>query len=421
LLVDCLNCEKGCNGGSGTGHHKKPAPALENPVDERSAKLEKYHGHTKAKGDVYKKYHKAINAYWKPNLYNRSYRNLAGNNTLKHPNEAELKEVYRSMKKLSDADIYDCTACGYGRCRSMATAIFNNLNRPANCAHNNLTLLEEQKKTTVYINRQLKQHIDNSLKVIEAISGFVEKLNKTILVQSDSVNESSAVTEKMLGSIKETSDLSRQTREAVTELINTAGKGQEAMTETITSVQGISESVDGIASAIKIISVIAANTNLLSMNAAIEAAHAGIAGKGFAVVADEIRRLSESTRENSQNISKTLSSIIMGINTTSKRTGDAGNLINNMSGEINGFGTTMTELIDRLGELSSESTVITSSLENLKESSAAVKTDYAEMLSLTDRLRYSINILSAMSADIVRAIEENNQDIMARLLNLDKK
>jgi iron only hydrogenase large subunit-like protein/uncharacterized protein YukE len=417
LLVDCLNCEKGCNGGSGTGHHKKPATELEGPIDERSAELEEYHGHKKEKGGVYKKYHKAINEYWKPNLYDRSYRDLSKNNTLKYPNETELKEVYKSMKKFSDADIYDCTACGYGQCRSMATAIFNNLNKPSNCAHYNLALLEEQKKTTIYINRQLRDHIDHSLKVIEAINGFVERLNNNIHSQSESVNESSTVTGKMLGSIKDTSNISWQTREEITELIKNTGKGQEAMKETITSVKDIAESVDGISSAIKIISVIAANTNLLSMNAAIEAAHAGDAGKGFAVVADEIRRLSVSTRENSQNISKTLSNIITGINTTSKRTGDAGSLINEMSSEINGFSSTMTELINRLSELSSGSTVITSALQHLRENSAAVEADSAEMISLTDRLRYDINFLSAMSADIVRAIEENDQEIMNKLLS----
>jgi uncharacterized coiled-coil DUF342 family protein len=88
-----------------------------------------------------------------------------------------------------------------------------------------------------------------------------------------------------------------------------------------------------------------------------------------------------------------------------------------MSEEIDGFGGTMTELIDRLSDLSSGSSAITSSLQNLKESSDAVKTDYTEMLSLTDRLRHDINFLSAMSADIVRAIEGNDQKIMAKLLD----
>ena len=205
------------------------------------------------------------------------------------------------------------------------------------------------------------------------------------------------------------------------ELIENASRGQEAMRETIVAVQDISKSVDGIASAIKIISVIASNTNLLSMNAAIEAAHAGDAGKGFAVVADEIRRLSESTRENSRSISQTLSNIIAGINTTSKRTGDTGSLINEMSAEINSFATTMTELIDTLSELSSESSGITNSLKVLREHSTAVKDDYSEMLSLTDRIRYDINFLAAMSADIVRAIEENDQHIISRLTAMEER
>jgi methyl-accepting chemotaxis protein len=152
------------------------------------------------------------------------------------------------------------------------------------------------------------------------------------------------------------------------------------------------------------------------MNAAIEAAHAGDAGKGFAVVADEIRRLSESTRENSRNISQTLTNIIKGIDATSKRSGDAGIIINLMSEEINKFGKEMTELIDTMNELSTKSIDITKSLETLKDQSTEVKTEYNSMLSLTDRLRYDINFLATMSADIVKAIEANDHDLIAELI-----
>jgi methyl-accepting chemotaxis protein len=171
------------------------------------------------------------------------------------------------------------------------------------------------------------------------------------------------------------------------------------MSETIEAVKGISESVDGIAQAIKIIGDIASNTNLLSMNAAIEAAHAGEAGKGFAVVADEIRRLSESTRENSRNIASTLSNIIGGISVTSKRSADTDGLINGMSGEINGVAQTMSSLIATLAELSSQSAEITASLSALRELSTGVRTSYAEMLAMTGRLRMAMEELSRVSRE----------------------
>jgi len=180
-------------------------------------------------------------------------------------------------------------------------------------------------------------------------------------------------------------------------LIENASRGKESMKETIQSVQDIALSVDGIAAAIKIISGIAANTNLLSMNAAIEAAHAGAAGRGFAVVADEIRRLSESTSANSRNISQTLSGIIDGISVTSKRSTDTDNLISEMADEINGFADTMTGLINTLGELSSGSTEITGSLNALKELTATIKNGYANMLSMTDNLQDDMNRLASIT------------------------
>jgi len=420
LLIDCLNCEYGCNGGPGTGNAGKTLDEIESPIRKRSADLENKLN-PKHQEKLYKNYHKVLNRYWSKELYKRTYHDYSGNNTIKHPNEDELKEIYKSMKKFTLADLYDCTSCGYGTCESMATAIFNKLNKPSNCAHFNLALLGDEKKTTVYINQQLKGHINRALKVIEEITTLVEKLNSKINAQSASVNDSSEVTEEIINSIRKTSDLSLQKREGIKKLIDNATNGQGAMKETIQAVQNIAQSIDAIGSAIKIISVIAANTNLLSMNAAIEAAHAGEAGKGFAVVADEIRRLSESTRENSRNISQTLSNIIKGINATSKRTGETGSLINEMSEEINGFASTMSELIDTLGDLADKSTGITSSLSGLKENSSSVKMDYDQMLSLTDKLRYDINFLAAMSSDIVKAIEENDHEIISRLIAMENK
>jgi len=392
LLIDCLNCEKGCNGGPGTGNSNVPTVLLESPIRKRSKKLEEFHSRQSGER-MYKKYHKTLSKYWVKNLYNRDYRNLSENNFIKKPDSSELDEIYKSLRKFKKEDLYDCTACGYGSCEAMATAIFNRLNKPENCAHYILARLAEEMKVEELLNL-LTENITSATELIDGLTTIVYDLSKSMDIQSNSIEESSRKTTVMVSSLKETSAMSVSKQGAIKELLDNATHGKESMRQTIQSVYGISQSVDGIASAIKIISAIAANTNLLSMNAAIEAAHAGEAGKGFAVVANEIRRLSESTRENSRNIALTLKNIIDGIAVTSKQSNDTDARISEMSMEINDFAQTMTSLIKTLNELSAESNEITSSLESLQIQSRNVRNVYAKMLTMTDQLRDSLHELT---------------------------
>jgi len=156
LLIDCLSCKKGCNGGPGTGHNKTPMVVLENPTRERSDELEGYHK-TSEGDDHVRKYHELISKYWQKDLYRRNYRDYSNNYNLIQPGETQLTKIYRSLRKFRPEEIYDCTACGYGSCKAMAVAIFNKRNKPENCAHHNLDLLEEEKQLIMEMNHQLEE------------------------------------------------------------------------------------------------------------------------------------------------------------------------------------------------------------------------------------------------------------------------
>jgi len=405
LLVDCLNCEKGCIGGPGTGNAEKPLAVLEDPVRKRMDELEKKHNSHNGKS-AYNKYHNVLKKYWKKNLYNRSYHNLSGNNDIKRPSEAEKTEIFRNMKKYGKEDMYNCTCCGYGACDDMATAIYNKLNKPENCAHFILALLTEKTNIEETTRLQLQEHIGRAAELIEGINRLINKLDASIVSQAKTIAQSSTATEKMIDSLKDTSELSRSEQETIKGMIEDTAKSQESMRETIQSVQAISKSVEGIAQAIKIISTIAANTNLLSMNAAIESAHAGEAGRGFGVVAGEIRRLSENTRENSVNISRTLKSIIDGVAITEKQSDNTGKRITAMSKEISSFAETMSSLINTFGELSAESSEITSALDSLHSQSDMVKTDYAEILTMTEKLSKAMFELNMLSKKKILVIDD---------------
>ncbi|MDR1230778.1 MAG: methyl-accepting chemotaxis protein [Spirochaetaceae bacterium] len=392
LLVDCLNCEKGCNGGTGTQNGATPTDKLEAPIWKRRNKAEALYGSTAKKGR--KKVGKVLSAYWKKGLYDRFYRDLSQNNTIKIPSQKEMTEIYKSLRKYGEKDMYDCNTCGYGTCQGMAVAIFNGLNQPQNCHHYNLAIMEDDKKTIESLNENLNEQIKQSLDFMMGINGLIDNLDVRIIEQAASIEKSSEAIQRMMDAINATVDMAQKRQGIIHQMEDNAQQGRVSMRETIDAVEVITKGIEGVNATIKVISGIAANTNLLSMNAAIEAAHAGEAGQGFAVVAGEIRRLSETTRENSRNIAHILTDIVSGINETTARSSTTDTLINAMAKEMTEFADTMTELINSLGKLSTDSTEITHTLVELREHAGIIKEEYHDMMSKIHALEDSMQTLS---------------------------
>jgi methyl-accepting chemotaxis protein len=269
-------------------------------------------------------------------------------------------------------------------------------------------------------------NLSQSASATKEIASSINRLTEQIRQQTTAVDTTSASSEEMNASMRSVSEISAQREKAALKLKDMTESEVVRFKQVNDLVRENARDVDSINDIIKIINDIAGQTNLLAMNAAIEAAHAGDVGKGFSVVADEIRNLAESTSGNAKRIRKTITALSAKIKKIEQESSRSEKAMESIREEAVISSSAMVEVSHSMVELAAGSAEMTRAMLEMKRSASIIETESAEIWKNTEQVNGALARMEGLGAEVRTGIVEIQKEseilnvVMTRVRDLNR-
>jgi len=248
--------------------------------------------------------------------------------------------------------------------------------------------------------------VQNTASVLEQSTQTVEGLSSLISREAKDIEESSTAIEEMIGNIHSVNNSVQRMAEKFNELEKSVTQGTTKLKNVDEKVMEISEQSNSLKQANLIISQISSQTNLLAMNAAIEAAHAGESGKGFSVVADEIRKLAETSAVQSKKINEDLKKVSSSIQNVVDMSHESQETFDMIVEQLGQTDSVIHEIDNAMREQDESSRHVLESLKQMRNQSIEVQSKSGELSSGVENVSNDMKTVSNISNKILDSMDE---------------
>lgn len=288
-----------------------------------------------------------------------------------------------------------------------------NLDQMSNEMRTEIELMQTHIQQISEIIFSLEKNNSGLHSTFEDVKNFFELLDEKIKLQTEKIESASLATGKMNESLEDMMKIAEEKLMTITILQSMVELGQNNMNSSIENMTNVANSIKIIENLLKMIKSIASQTNLLAMNASIEAAHAGDAGLGFTVVANEIRNLAENTSKYSQEIAVSLKEMIdriqsseVSIKNTAESFSNIALSVQSIADAIQDMENSMQTVIQGSGTNSENLDSIVTISEDVNNSSTSIKKQIASVSKISIQSHEMAVVLDESIKKIAEGVSE---------------